>query len=65
MTAVTGDRPGVAAGCLLCCRPVEAAERRCPAFALAGVAAHAGCCGGCATGPARRESAAVSSAAAA
>jgi hypothetical protein len=32
--------------CLLCGRRVAWNERRCPAFALAGVAAHAGCCGG-------------------
>jgi Bifunctional DNA primase/polymerase, N-terminal len=47
-------RPGLAPACLLCCRPVGLVERRCPAFALAGIAAHAGCCGGCtATAPAR------------
>jgi hypothetical protein len=34
--------------CLLCCRLVDPAERRCPAFTLAAIAAHAGCCGGCA-----------------
>jgi hypothetical protein len=37
--------------CLLCGRPVDRAERRCPAFGLAGIPAHAGCCGGCATAP--------------
>jgi hypothetical protein len=37
--------------CLLCGRPVDPAERRCPAFAQAGISAHAGCCGGCATRP--------------
>jgi hypothetical protein len=59
MTEATSDRAGTAAGvCLLCCRPVGAAERRCPAFALAGIAAHAGCCGGCTVGPARPEPAA-------
>jgi hypothetical protein len=42
MAEATASRPGPALACLLCCRPVEAAERRCPAFALAGVAAHAG-----------------------
>lgn len=58
MTASTSDRAGTAASvCLLCC-PVGAAERRCPAFALAGIAAHAGCCGGCTVGPARPEPAA-------
>jgi hypothetical protein len=36
-------RPSVA--CLLCGRPVDRAERRCPAFALAGIPAHAACCG--------------------
>jgi hypothetical protein len=64
MAQATASRPGPALACLLCCRPVEAAERRCPAFALAGVAAHAGCCGGCATGPARASAAAGSEAAA-
>jgi hypothetical protein len=39
----------MAQACLLCCRPVDRAERRYPAFALAGIPAHAGCCGGCAT----------------
>jgi hypothetical protein len=34
--------------CLFCGRAVAWIERRCPAFALAGVAAHADCCGGCA-----------------
>jgi hypothetical protein len=59
MTAATATRPGVAAGCcLLCCCPVRSAELRCPAFALAGIAAHAGCCGGCASGPAPSEPAA-------
>lgn len=38
-----------ASTCLLCCRPMGPAEPRCPAFARAGVAAHAGCCGGCGT----------------
>jgi hypothetical protein len=38
-----------ASTCLLCCRPVGPAQPRCPAFARAGVAAHAGCCGGCVT----------------
>jgi hypothetical protein len=55
VTEATATGPGLA-GCLLCCRPVGAAEQRCPAFALAGISAHAGCCGGCATTPlARRE----------
>ena len=57
-------RPGVA-GCLLCCRPVRPVQRRCPAFALAGITAHAGCCGGCAPSPTRPESAAHPSKAAA
>jgi hypothetical protein len=35
--------------CLLCCRLVDPRQPRCPAFALAGIAAHASCCGGCAT----------------
>jgi hypothetical protein len=39
--------------CLLCGRPVRPTEPRCPAFALAGIAAHTGCCGGCASNPAR------------
>jgi hypothetical protein len=53
VTEAARDRPGVA-GCLLCSRPVGPTEPRCPAFALAEVAAHAGCCGGCATtAPAR------------
>ena len=64
--AAATTRPGLAGGgCLLCCRPVGPAERRCPAFALAGIAAHAGCCGGCATGPAHLEPAADRSAVAA
>jgi hypothetical protein len=50
MTEAAAIRPGLAACCRLCCRPI-ASERRCPAFALAGIAAHAGCCGGCASGP--------------
>jgi hypothetical protein len=58
MTQAAVPRPGVAACCLRCGRPVGPAERRCPAFALAGVAAPGGCCGGCATGPARLEPAA-------
>jgi len=59
MTQAAATRLGPAGGgCLLCCRPVDPAERRCPAFALAGVAAQAGCCGGCATRPARPEPAA-------
>ena len=41
--------------CLLCCRLVDPRQPRCPAFALAGVAAHAGCCGGCTTDPAPTE----------
>jgi hypothetical protein len=48
VTEAAATGPGLA-GCLLCCRPVGAAEPRCPAFALAGIAAHAGCCSGCAT----------------
>jgi hypothetical protein len=64
MTQATGTRPGSAACCLLCCRPVDPAERRCPAFALAGITAHVGCCGGCATDPARPEPADRSEAAA-
>jgi len=56
VTEATTTCPGRAGGvCLLCCRPVEAAERRCPALALAGIPAHAGCCGGCATSPAPPE----------
>ncbi len=48
MAEAAATRPGPAAGvCLLCCRAVAVAEPCCPAFALAGVAAHAGCCGGC------------------
>jgi hypothetical protein len=39
----------VNAGCLFCGRPVEEDAPCCPALALAGVLAHAGCCGGCAT----------------
>jgi hypothetical protein len=31
--------------CLFCGRPVGSAERRCPAFERAGVAAHQRCCG--------------------
>jgi hypothetical protein len=65
VTKAAASRPGLAVACLLCCRPVEAAERRCPAFALAGIAAHAGCCGGCATGRAQAEPAATGSKAAA
>jgi hypothetical protein len=49
MTKAAATRPGVT-GCLLCCRPIEATEPRCPAFALAGVVAHAGCGGRFATG---------------
>jgi hypothetical protein len=37
------------AACLFCGRQLASIERHCPAFALAGVAAHAGCCGGCST----------------
>jgi hypothetical protein len=37
------------AACLLCCGPVDPDQRRCPAFALAGVAAHLVCCSGCST----------------
>jgi len=48
VTEAAATRPGVT-GCLPCCRPVKPGEPRCPAFALAGIAAHAGCCGGCAT----------------
>lgn len=36
-------------GCLFCRLPVDPKAPRCPAFALARVAAHAGCCGGCTT----------------
>jgi hypothetical protein len=57
MTQAATTRPGVT-GCLLCCRPVQPAEPRCPAFALAKISAHAGCCGGCTSGPARPEPAA-------
>jgi hypothetical protein len=57
-------RPGLAVLCLLCCGPVDPAEPCCPAFALAGITAHAGCCGGCATSPARPEPADRSEAAA-
>jgi hypothetical protein len=52
MTQATATPPSMA-GCLLCCRPVKPGEPRCPAFAQAGIAAHAGCCGGCASDPAR------------
>jgi hypothetical protein len=52
MTQAAATRPGVT-GYLLCCCPVEAAEPRCPAFALARISAHAGGCGGCTSGPAR------------
>jgi len=65
MTQATGTRPGSAACCLLCGHPVDPAERRCPAFALAGITTHAGCCGGCATSPARPKPAADPSKAAA
>jgi hypothetical protein len=41
--------------CLFCHRQLAWIERRCPAFALAGVAAHAGCCGGCAATPAEHK----------
>jgi hypothetical protein len=55
VTKAVATRPGVT-GCLLCCRPVRPDQRRCPAFALAGITARAGCCGGCApTALARRE----------
>ena len=48
MTQAPAAQLGPAVGvCLLCCRPVTTVEPRCPAFARAGVAAHAGCCGGC------------------
>jgi predicted amidophosphoribosyltransferase len=43
--ASSGQTPA----CLFCGRQLAWIERRCPAFALAGVAAHAGCCGGCTT----------------
>ena len=36
---------GQSVACLLGGRPVDPAERRCPAFALAGIPAHAACCG--------------------
>jgi hypothetical protein len=65
MTQATCDRQGPAAGCLLCSHLVEPGEPRCPAFALAGILAHASCCGGCASGPARPEPAADRSEAAA
>jgi hypothetical protein len=55
MTQATRPRQGPAGGCLLCCRPVKPGEPRCPAFALAGIAAHAGCCGGCTSDPAQPE----------
>jgi hypothetical protein len=48
VTEAAATGPGVT-GCLLCCRPVDVPEPRCLAFALAGIWAHAGCCGGCAT----------------
>jgi hypothetical protein len=63
MTTHAARGPG-GAGCLLCCRPVGPAERRCPAFALAGITAHADCCGGCATSHAQLEPAASGAAAA-
>jgi hypothetical protein len=53
--AVASAWPGPVGGCLLCSRPIDPAEPCCPAFALAGVTAHAGCC---ATSPARTEPAA-------
>jgi hypothetical protein len=53
MTEAAPTRPGLAVACLLCCRPVGPVEPCCPAFALAGIAAHVGCCGGCATDPPR------------
>jgi len=36
---------GQSMACLLGGRPVELAGRRCPAFGLAGIPAHAACCG--------------------
>jgi hypothetical protein len=66
VTQRTGERLGQDGGvCLLCCRPLGAAEPRCPAFALAGVVVHAACCGGCASGPACSQPAADRSEAAA
>jgi hypothetical protein len=64
VTEAAATRPGVT-GCLLCCHPVKPGQPRCPAFALAGISAYAGCCGGCASGPARSAPAADRSEAAA
>jgi hypothetical protein len=50
--ATVHSRPALGV-CQLCCRPVDRAELRCPAFTRAGIPAHAGCCGGCGDGPAR------------
>jgi hypothetical protein len=66
MTGATATHRGPAVGvCLLCCRPVHPAEPRCPAFALAAIPVHAGCCGGCAASPAAAVAAADRSEAAA
>ena len=46
-----GRLMGPSSACLLCGRRIDRAERRWPAFALAGIFAHAGCCGGYATAP--------------
>jgi hypothetical protein len=62
--AVASAWPGPVGGRLLCSHPVDPAEPRCPAFALAGITAHACCCGGCVTSPARPEPADRSEAAA-
>ena len=53
MTQAAVTRLGPTLACLLCCASVEPGEPRCPAFAQAGIPAHAGCCSGCATSPAQ------------
>jgi len=55
VTQAAVTRLGPTLACLLCSRPVRPDQRRCPAFAQAGIPAHAGCCGGCATSPAPPE----------
>jgi hypothetical protein len=48
------DSSDQARACLFGGQQLAWNERRCSAFALAGVVAHAGCCGGCATNPVSR-----------